>query len=450
MHGNPRCPVYLHAELVLYSESASLTNTPFSKHFASRALHLVPTVVVLEDRLDELLLVDLPHGITGDMINHPHDLWDLVVHQPALEGSPHVHRTPRLNDVLIQQDHGSDFVAPFSTGYGHNSGLGDFRQGEDLSLNFQGANFLAAGLDDVGRLPPLDEVHRTLSPRLGARSLGHGSADGDVARLEPRTLAVWIGDEFLGCGGGVAPVFLEDGRPAELNLAGAFAAGGGIGVLAGRDDIAIIVDETRLNTWKGPANTRVDAVSEVEAAAERHAHLRHAVALEEDVAPAEILPGLLHGRRQRRGSRDADAQISGRHGRAGSLLHLRAQQFMRRQQPAVHRRDDGEERDLVLGGGAATVGGEVRRRETLPDGVGVEREGELDGGAGEERGEDGIDGAVDVVQREDVEEVVARCVLPRVHEGASLCRQGGLWQEDAFLFPYGQPVFRSKCMYIGG
>lgn len=107
---------------------------------------------------------------------------------------------------------------------------------------------------------------------------------------------------------------------------------------------------------------------------------------------------------------------------------------MRGEQAAVHGGDDGEEGDLLLVARAAPVGGQVRAGEAGPDGVGVEGEHELDGGAGEERGEERVDGAVDVVKREDVEQMILGRVFPRFNKRAALCCQSGLWQQDSFLF----------------
>lgn len=101
----------------------------------------------------------------------------------------------------------------------------------------------------------------------------------------------------------------------------------------------------------------------------------------------------------------------------------------------------------VLGSGGVAIGGAGGRdaiatvavaiglqkwlRESAPDGVGIEREEELDRAAGEERGENGVDGAVDMVEGQDVQEPVARGVLPGRDERAALRRQCGLGQQDA-------------------
>lgn len=125
---------------------------------------------------------------------------------------------------------------------------------------------------------------------------GDGTTDGDVACFEPGALAVGVGDEFFSGGRGIAPVFLEDGRAAELDLAGAWAA---VAVdFGGRgDDFAgVNVHEAGLDGREGPADGGVDAVCEGEAAAECHADFCHAVALEEDVAVAEGRPGGFDGR----------------------------------------------------------------------------------------------------------------------------------------------------------
>lgn len=63
----------------------------------------------------------------------------------------------------------------------------------------------------------------------------------------------------------------------------------------------------------------------------------------------------------------------------------------------------------------------------------IEGEKEFDSGASEEGGEEGVDGAVDVVEWQDVEEMVCGGVVPGLHERLTLGRQGGFGKEDSFL-----------------
>ena len=51
-------------------------------------------------------------------------------------------------------------------------------------------------------------------------------------------------------------------------------------------------------------------------------------------------------------------------------------------------------------------------RESLPDGTGIERIGELDGRAGKEGRQQGIDRTVDMMQGEDMKDSIVRSVLP--------------------------------------
>lgn len=79
---------------------------------------------------------------------------------------------------------------------------------------------------------------------------------------------------------------------------------------------------------------------------------------------------------------------------------------MRGKKSAVDGGHDGKECDLLLWRGS--VVGEKRGREALPDSIGVEGEHELNCRARKERRDNGIDGAVNVVKREDVEKMVGR------------------------------------------
>lgn len=90
--------------------------------------------------------------------------------------------------------------------------------------------------------------------------------------------------------------------------------------------------------------------------------------------------------------------------------------------------DDSEEGDFL----GFWVGGEGRGK-SLPNSLDIEGEKEFDGGAGEEGGEEGVDGAVDVVERQDVEEMVCGGVVPGLLKRLTLGRQGGFGKENSFL-----------------
>lgn len=223
-------------------------------------------MLIGKDGLDKLLLVDLAHGVARDALDHLHDLRDLVVGEAALEGAAHLQGGPLLRDGAVEHDDGADLVAPGAAGHGDDGGLGDLRQGEELALDLEGADLFAARLDDVGGLAALDEVQGALGPGLGGgveACCRDGAADGDVARFEPGAVAVRVGSRKLLFGGGwVAPVLLEDGGTAELDLAGALAALG-VEFLTGKDYFCgVDVDEAGLDGRKGPADRSVDAVSE--------------------------------------------------------------------------------------------------------------------------------------------------------------------------------------------
>lgn len=71
---------------------------------------------------------------------------------------------------------------------------------------------------------------------------------------------------------------------------------------------------------------------------------------------------------------------------------------MRLQQAVVDCGDNSEEGDW----GFLLLIGKERRCEAVPDGVDGEGKHELDCAAGEQGGQEGVDGAVDVVQWQDV------------------------------------------------
>lgn len=109
----------------------------------------------------------------------------------------------------------------------------------------------------------------------------------------------------------IAPVFSEDGGAAKLDLAFALLA-----VLVHffpgcYDLVRFGVDEAGGDEGEGPADTAVDAVVVVEAAAEGHADFGHAVALEEDIAAAEGCPGGFGGGGEGGGAGDVEAEVGG-------------------------------------------------------------------------------------------------------------------------------------------
>lgn len=297
------------------------------------------------------------------MIHHSEHLWNLVRHQPPLERTPHVHCTPLLLGyiLLVQDDHGADLLAPFPGRHREDCSLGDLGKRKQLTLDFERRDLFAARLDDVGRLAPEDKVHVAAGPvlRLLRRGIlagrGHGPAHGDVARLEPLALAVVGVDKLLGSRLGIAPVLAEHGGSAQLDLAGALAAGGRVYFGAGCDDgVGVGVDEARLDRGQRPADSAVDAVGKGEAARERHADLGHAEALEEDVAVGEVGPGALDGRGEGGGAGDGEAEVRGRDGGAGCGLEGLGEGAVGGEEARVDGGDDGEEGDF--GGGMVATG----------------------------------------------------------------------------------------------
>lgn len=196
------------------------------------------------------------------------------------------------------------------------------------------------------------------------------------------------------------------------------------------DDVAGVgVDEARFDGRERPADAAVDAVAEVEPAAERHADFGHAVPLEEDVAAAEVRPGGFHGRGQRGGAGDIETQVCGLESFFRGFLQGLVQLRVGGEHAVVDGWDDGEEGDFL----SFFRVGEKGRGEALPNGLDIEGEEKFDGGAGEEGGEEGVDGAVDVVERQDVEEMVGGGVIPGLHEGVALGGKDGFGKEDSFL-----------------
>lgn len=122
-------------------------------------------------------------------------------------------------------------------------------QGEKLTLYFECADFFATRLDNVGGHAALNEIQKASCPRLVAVT-GVGvagcTAEGDVTGFEPRPVPVVfrLSGEFGSGGFRVPPVFFENGRTAELDLAGAWAAIFCVIFLTGVDYLAgVEVDE---------------------------------------------------------------------------------------------------------------------------------------------------------------------------------------------------------------
>lgn len=298
------------------------------------------------------------------MIHHPEHLRNLVRHESPLESAPHIHCRPLLvwHILLVQNDDRTHFLAPFAGRHSQHCGFGHLGQREQLALHFQRRDLFATGFDDIGRLAAQDKVHVAAGPvlrylRLGVLSGGrHGSAHGDVARLEPFTLAVCVVDEFL-CGRlGITPVCAEHGGTAQLDLACALAAGSGVDFLAGGNDlVGIGVDESRLDGWQRPADGAVDAVGKGQTAGEGHADFGHAEALEEDVAVGEVGPGAFDGGGEGGGAGDGEAEVLWGDGGAGRGLEVRGEGAVGCEKAGVDGGDDGEEGDFggrVVGAGA--------------------------------------------------------------------------------------------------
>lgn len=195
-------------------------------------------------------------------------------------------------------------------------------QRQKLPLHLQRAHFLTTRLDDIHAPPALDEVHRALGPLTTGTLTGalDGTSDSDISRLEPLPLAVIALHERLLRRFLIAPVLAEDRRTAELDLALALAAVG-IDFLARTDDlVGVGVEESRLDRRQRPADGAVDAVGEVETAADGHADLGHAVALEQHVAVAKLFPGFFGRGGEGRGAGDVQAQVLRGDGLSGCLL----------------------------------------------------------------------------------------------------------------------------------
>ena len=69
----------------------------------------------------------------------------------------------------------------------------------------------------------------------------------------------------------------------------------------------------------------------------------------------------------------------------------------------------------------------------MPDMLGIEREEEFDRRACEKRGENGVYGAMDVMEGEHVKEVIRRRIFPSFYERLSLCSHNGLGEKNSFL-----------------
>lgn len=188
---------------------------------------------------------------------------DLVVDKTVLHSPPQVHGAKRLSAsatslaFVAQHDDGGDLLAPGFAHQAHNGAFGDLGKREQFALDFQRGDLLATRLDDVGGLAAEDEIHGPLCPM--ARLAGSGAfdvaSDGHVAGLE-----VAVGGEFGLGGDGVTPVFAEDGRALELDLALAFSTLR-VNFVAWFDDfVGVGVDKTGGYGGQRPAYTAVYAV----------------------------------------------------------------------------------------------------------------------------------------------------------------------------------------------
>lgn len=81
-----------------------------------------------------------------------------------------------------------------------NGAVGDLRMRQQLRLDLQCANLVAAGFDDVGRSPAEDFVVAVV-------------VDGDIARLEPTVLGELLVVRFRS-----VPVALEHTRTSDQKL----------------------------------------------------------------------------------------------------------------------------------------------------------------------------------------------------------------------------------------
>lgn len=133
----------------------------------------------------------------------------------------------------------------------------------------------------------------------------------------------------------------------------------------------------------------------------------------------EVVPCGFYGCGEGGGPRDIDAHVLRGNGFSGCSLEIRGEAPVAGQEAAVYCGHGGEECDFWFGGfdaicvatraavgAVGVVCGKIWGSEALPYGVCVERKHELDGGTGKKGRDDGVDGSMDVVQRQDVEEVV--------------------------------------------
>lgn len=347
---------------------------PFSFSFITLSLlHFIATKIILKDGLDQLLFVDLAHGIAWYMIHHPEHLRNLVGHESPLESAPHIHSSPLLfwHILLVQNDDRTHFLAPFAGGHSQDCGFGHLGQREQFALHFERRDLFAAGFDYVGRFAAQDKVHVAAGPVLGLLRLGvlsgggDQSAHGNVARLEPFPSAVWVVDEFL-CGRfGVTPVGAKHGGTTQLDLACALAAGGRVDFLTGGNNlVGVGVDEAGLDGGQGPADGAVDAVGKGEAAGEGHADFGHAEAFEEDVAVGEVGPGAFDGGGEGGGAGDGEAEVLRGDGGAGGGLEVCGEGAVGGEEAGVDGGDDGEEGDfggrvVMAAAAVGAVGGRV-------------------------------------------------------------------------------------------
>ena len=261
---------------------------------------------------------------------------------------------------------------------------------EERRFDLEGGQFISAALDDIHREPAHDPV---------VAGLEHGHVAGPIPAA---------GLEGFCRGGGLAPVFREHVRSADLDLAR--------GVLRG-DDVAVLGLEADLDAGERLAD-RARATFAAQGIGDGHADLGHAIALEEFL-PREGGPLLMHAGGQGRGTRDHQAQAleavddRGAFGRRGRLegldeLHVdRGHGHEERVSVRLHARED---RGLV----------ELRER--------LDRRARPEGAAGD------VDDAVDVMHRQEQRDAVGGLPGPGLDEAFDLRGDVGVGRHDALGF----------------
>ena len=209
---------------------------------------------------------------------------------------------------------------------------------------------------------------------------------------------------------GLRQYLAEHARPSDFELAGN----------AGRHVPPVLVHDLHLHARQRRADG-ASATLAVQRIGQRHADLRHSVALQQHVA-ADFAPAVEHAHRQGRGT--------GHH------------------QP--HRVASVGHRLPALSGRALPCGDELRvdrghRHEQrqasggdrVPRGVRVECRQHLARGAGPQRTRQDVDDAVHVIERQDVQNAVLRPPVPRGHQALHLRFEVRVRQHHAFRLPGG-------------